>query len=294
MKVGAVSIVGRPNVGKSTLLNSILNMKLAITSKRAGTTRNLINGIYNDKDSQIIFVDTPGINKPLNKLESLMNKKSYSSIGDVDVILFLIDAKTGIGKKDMAVLNRLKEVDIPVFLVINKIDSLSHEQIMKTIIKAKDLYPFKEVIPISAISRNNIDELLNTIKEYLEEQDKIYSEDELTNVSLKFIMAEFVREKVLELTRDEIPYTVTCYTEEYQEEENVVNVSVVIIVERENIKPIIIGKKGSMLKEIGIRAREDMEKFLGKKVYLETYVKTLKNWRDEEKYFLELGLKEDE
>ena len=294
MKVGAVSIVGRPNVGKSTLLNSILNMKLAITSKRAGTTRNLINGIYNDKDSQIIFVDTPGINKPLNKLESLMNKKSYSSIGDVDVILFLIDAKTGIGKKDMAVLNRLKEVDIPVFLVINKIDSLSHEQIMKTIIKAKDLYTFKEVIPISAISRNNIDELLNTIKEYLEEQDKIYSEDELTNVSLKFIMAEFVREKVLELTRDEIPYTVTCYTEEYQEEENVVNVSVVIIVERENIKPIIIGKKGSMLKEIGIRAREDMENFLGKKVYLETYVKTLKNWRDEEKYFLELGLKEDE
>ena len=294
MKVGSVSIVGRPNVGKSTLLNSILNMKLAIISSKAGTTRNLINGIYNDSDSQIIFIDTPGINKPLNKLENLMNRKSYSSLGDVDLILFLIDAKTGIGKKDIAVLNKLKDNNTPVFLVINKIDSLSHEQILKTIVKAKDLYPFKEVIPISALKTNNIDELINTIKKYLEEDERIYSEEELTNVSLKFIMAEFVREKVLELTHDEIPYTVTCYTEEYIEEENQVNISVLIVVERENIKPIIIGKKGAMLKEIGTRARADMEKFLGKKVYLETYVKTLKNWRDQEKYFSELGLNEDE
>ena len=267
MKVGSVSIVGRPNVGKSTLLNSILNMKLAIISDKAGTTRNLINGIYNDNDSQIIFVDTPGVNKPLNKLESLMNKKSYSSVNDVDLILFLIDAKTGIGKKDIAVLNKLKDIDIPVFLVINKIDSLSHEQILKTIVKSKDLYPFKEIIPISALNKNNIDELLSTIKNYLEDQDRIYSEEELTNVSLKFIMAEFVREKVLQLTHDEIPYTVTCYTEQYVEEENQVNISVLIIVERENIKPIIIGKKGLMLKEIGTRARVDMEKFLGKKVF---------------------------
>lgn len=195
MKVGSVSIVGRPNVGKSTLLNSILNMKLAIISNKAGTTRNLINGIYNDDDSQIIFVDTPGINRPLNKLESLMNRKSYSSVNDVDIVLFLIDAKTGIGKKDESVLNKLKDLDIPVFLVINKIDGMSHEDILKVIVKSKDLYPFKEVIPISAKNKKNVDELLNTIKEYLDEQDKIYSEDELTNVSLRFIMAEFVREK---------------------------------------------------------------------------------------------------
>ena len=294
MKTGAVSIVGIPNVGKSTLLNRILNVKLAITSNRAGTTRNLINGIYNDKDSQIIFVDTPGINKPLNKLENLMNKKSYSSINDVDVVLFMIDAKTGIGKKDVAVLNKLKELDVPVFLILNKIDNMSNDEIFKVIVKYKDEYEFKEIIPISAKNNKNIDELLNTIKKYLPEQEKIYNEDELTNVSLKFIMAEFVREKVLQLTHDEIPYTVTCYTENYEEEDNIVNISVVIIIERENIKKIIIGKKGAMLKEIGTRARADMEKFLGKKVYLETYVKTLKNWRDEEKYFTDLGLEESE
>lgn len=294
MRTGAVSIVGIPNVGKSTLLNRILNVKLAITSNKAGTTRNLINGIYNDKDSQIIFVDTPGINKPLNKLENLMNKKSYSSINDVDVVLFMIDAKTGIGKKDLAVLNKLKELDVPVFLILNKIDSMSNDDIFKAIVKYKDEFKFSEVIPISAKGNKNIDELLTTIKKYLPEQDKIYSEDELTNVSLKFIMAEFVREKVLKLTRDEIPYTVTCYTENYEEDDDIVNISVVIIIERENIKKIIIGKKGAMLKEIGTRAREDMEKFLGKKVYLETYVKTLKNWRDEEKYFTELGLEESE
>lgn len=294
MRTGAVSIVGIPNVGKSTLLNRILNVKLAITSNKAGTTRNLINGIYNDEDSQIIFVDTPGINKPLNKLENLMNKKSYSSISDVDVVLFMVDAKTGIGKKDVAVLNKLKELDVPVFLILNKIDNMSNEDIFKVIVKYKDEFEFKEIIPISAKNNKNIDELLTTIKKYLPEQDRIYSEDELTNVSLKFIMAEFVREKVLKLTRDEIPYTVTCYTENYEENEDIVNISVVIIIERENIKKIIIGKKGAMLKEIGTRAREDMEKFLGKKVYLETYVKTLKNWRDEEKYFTDLGLEESE
>ena len=293
MKVGSVSIVGRPNVGKSTLLNSILNMKLAIISNKAGTTRNLINGIYNDDDSQIIFVDTPGINRPLNKLENLMNRKSYNSVNDVDLVLFLIDAKTGIGKKDESVLNKLKDLDIPVFLVINKIDGMNNDDIFKVIVKSKDIYPFKEVIPISAKNKKNVDELLNTIKEYLEDQDKIYSEDELTNVSLRFIMAEFVREKVLELTHDEIPYTVTCYTENYEEYDDIVNISVLIVIERENLKKILIGKKGSMLKEIGTRARYDMENFLGKKVFLETHVKTLKNWRDEEKYFSELGLEDE-
>ena len=222
-----------------------------------------------------------------------MNRKSYSSVNDVDLVLFLIDAKTGIGKKDEQVLNKLKDLDIPVFLVINKIDGMKNDDIFKVIVKAKDVYPFKEVIPISAKNKKNIDELLNTIKSYLEEQDKIYSEDELTNVSLRFIMAEFVREKVLELTRDEIPYTVTCYTESFEEYDDIVNVSVLIVIERENLKKILIGKKGSMLKEIGTRARYDMENFLGKKVFLETHVKTLKNWRDEEKYFSELGLEDE-
>lgn len=294
MKVGFVSLVGRPNVGKSTLLNSLLNMKLAITSNKAGTTRNIINGIYNDSDSQIIFVDTPGINKPLNKLESLMNKKSYTSTHDVDLILFLIDAKTGIGAGDKKILERLKSSSIPVFLIINKIDCCTNQKIMQQILNAKDLYPFREVIPISAMTRKNMEELLKTIKQYLPTQDVIYQQDELTNVSTRFIMAEFVREKVLELTREEIPHAVTCYTESFEETDDLVKIQVLILIERENLKRIIIGKKGAMLKEIGTRARYDMELFLGKKVYLETYVKTLKNWRDEERYFSELGLKEDE
>ncbi len=294
MRVGFVSIVGRPNVGKSTLLNSLLNIKLAITSNKAGTTRNIINGIYNDDDSQIIFVDTPGISKPLNKLESLMNRKSYTSLDDVDIILFLIDSKTGLGAKDKAILNKLQSASAPVFLILNKIDCLNNEQILNQIIKVKDSYPFAEIIPISATNKRNLKELIKTIKTYLPEQDKIYSEDELTNVSSRFIVAEFVREKVLELTHDEIPHTITCYTEDYEETSDIVKIKILIVIERENLKKIIIGKKGTMLKEIGSRARRDIEKFLGKKVYLETHVKTLKNWRDEERYFSELGLKEDE
>ena len=294
MKAGFVSLVGRPNVGKSTLLNSLLDMKLAITSDKTGTTRNIINGIYNDSDSQIIFVDTPGIHKPLNKMESLMNRKSYTSFSDCDVVLFLVDAKSGFGRGDKFILDKLENSSSNVFLVLNKIDSLSNEEILKQIDLCKDLYPFKEIIPISAINKRNIDELLKTIKKYLPTEERIYSLDEITNVSTRFIMSEFVREKVLEYTMDEIPHTVTCYTEKFEEKDNVVNILVLVVVDRENIKKIIIGKHGSMLKRIGISARNDMEKFLGKKVYLETYVKTIKNWRDEEKYFSLLGLKDDE
>lgn len=294
MKVGFVSLVGRPNVGKSTLMNSILNIKLAITSDKVGTTRNIINGIYHDLDSQIIFVDTPGIHKPSNKLDSLLNKKSYANVEGVDVILFLVDLSTGIGKGDQFILEKLKDTRLPVFLVLNKIDRLNKEQLLKEIDAAKDLYPFKEIIPISAIKKDNIDELVKTIKKYLPEQEKIYSDDELTNVSSRFMASEIVREKILELTHREVPHTVTCYTEEFNEEKDVIHIRVLVVVERDNLKKIIIGKGGKLLKEVGILARKDLEAFFSKKVYLETYVKTLKNWREEEKYFLELGLKEDE
>ena len=281
---GFVSLVGRPNVGKSTLLNSILGMKLAITSNVSGTTRNVIQGIYNDDDSQIIFVDTPGIHKPNNKLGSLMNKKAYDHTEGVDVILFLVDISKGFGRGDQFILDKIKDKDIPIFLLLNKIDQ----------VKNKEKHDFKEIIPISALKQDNINTLIQCIKKYLEESEQIFSEEELTNVSTRFIMAEFVREKILELTHDEIPHTITCYVEDYKEEEKIVHIQVLIVVERENIKKMIIGKQGSMLKEVGTRARKDMENFLGKKVFLETYVKTLKNWRDEEKYFLELGLKDDE
>ena len=295
MKCGFVSIVGRPNVGKSSLLNSILGMKLAITSNVSGTTRNIIQGIYNDDDSQIIFVDTPGIHKAQNKLGSLMNKKAYNNTEGVDVILFLVDIAKGFGKGDEFILNKLKGSEIPVFLLLNKIDLVKDKsKLLEDITKLKELYDFAEIIPISALKKDNVDELIKCIKKRLDDSERIYSEDELTNVTTRFIMAEFVREKILELTHDEIPHTVTCFVENYEEDNKKVHIQVLIVVDRENIKKIIIGKQGSMLKEIGTRARKDMEEFLGKKVFLETYVKTLKNWRDEEKYFLELGLKEED
>ena len=293
MKCGFVSIVGRPNVGKSSLLNSILGFKLAITSNVSGTTRNTIQGIYNDDDSQIIFVDTPGIHKPIDKLGSLMNKKAYNNIEGVDVILFLVDISKGYGKGDQFILDKIKDKGIPIFLLLNKIDLVKNkEKLLKDIDELKELYDFNEIIPLSATKNDNIILLINCIKKQLNEMDRVFSEEELTNVSTRFIMAEFVREKVLELTHDEIPHTVTCYVENYEEDEKIVHIQILIVVDRDNIKKIIIGKNGSLLKEIGTKARYDMEKFLGKKVFLETYVKTLKNWRDQEKYFLELGLKD--
>ncbi len=295
MKCGFVSLVGRPNVGKSTLLNSVLGMKLAITSNVSGTTRNVIQGIYNDDDAQIIFVDTPGIHKPNDKLGTLMNKKAYTYTEGVDVILFLVDISKGFGKGDKFILDKFKEKDAVVFLLLNKIDLVKDKSVLlERINELKELYDFKEIIPISALKDDNIKLLIDCIKKYLPESEAIYSEEELTNVTTRFIISEFVREKILELTRDEVPHTVTCYVENYEEDEKTVHIQVLIAVDRDNIKKIIIGKQGQMLKEIGTRARHDMEEFLGKKVYLETYVKTLKNWRDQEKYFLELGLKEED
>ena len=293
-KCGFVSLVGRPNVGKSTLLNNLLGVKLAITSDKAGTTRNVIQGIYNDSDSQIVFVDTPGIHKPTHKLGSLLNKKAYQNTSGVDVILFLVDASRGIGKGDLFILEKLKKEEAPVFLLLNKIDRMEKERLLEIIMKAQNLYNFEEIIPISAMTGDNKEELLKCIKNYLEESFEIYEEEELTNVSVRFIMGEIVREKVLRLTKEEIPHAVTCYIEEFEEEEKLVRIQVLIVVDRDNLKKILIGKGGSMLKEIGTLARSDMEEFLGKKVYLSTYVKTLKNWRDEEKYFVELGLREED
>ena len=278
MKCGFVSLVGRPNVGKSTLLNSVLGMKLAITSNVSGTTRNVIQGIYNDDDSQIIFVDTPGIHKPNDKLGTLMNKKAYTYTEGVDVILFLVDISKGFGKGDKFILDKFKEKDAVVFLLLNKIDLVKDKSVLlERINELKELYDFKEIIPISALKDDNIKLLIDCIKKYLPESEAIYSEEELTNVTTRFIISEFVREKILELTRDEVPHTVTCYVENYEEDEKTVHIQVLIVVDRDNIKKIIIGKQGQMLKEIGTRARHDMEDFLGKKVYLETYVKTLKN-----------------
>ena len=294
MRSGFVGIVGRPNVGKSTLLNSIIGKKVAITSNKPQTTRNNIQGIYNDDDTQIIFVDTPGIHKPSHKLGEVLNKQAYYSTTDVDVILFLVDASMSLGKGDMFVLDKLKESNKPVILVINKIDKITHDEILLKINEYKDLYDFKEIIPVSAIKKNNTDDLIKTIKKYLTDDIPYYGKDDITNKPITFSIAELVREKVFELTSEEVPHSITCVVADIKKDKNAYYIIVDIIVDRDNLKNIIIGKQGSMVKEIGIRARKDIEELLGKKVYLETYVKTIKKWRDKEKYLQEFGFNDFE
>lgn len=294
MKSGFVSIVGRPNVGKSTLLNSLLERKIAITSNVSGTTRNIIQGIYNDEDSQIVFIDTPGIHKPQNKLGIYLNQKAYMMTEDVDLLLFLVDVEKGFGKGDQFILDKLKQENKPVFLLLNKVDRIKKEELFKIITELNKLYDFKEIIPISALKGDNVTDLLKTIKKYLKEDIKYYEEDVITNVSRNFLIAEFVREKILHLTNKEVPHTVNCMVESYEDTGDIIEISVLIIVDRDNLKKIIIGKQGRMLKEIGTQARRDIEEFLGKQVFLETHVKTIEDWRDKEKYLIEFGLKEIE
>ena len=292
MRSGFVSLVGRPNVGKSTLLNSILGKKIAITSNKPQTTRNIIQGIYNDDDTQIVFVDTPGIHKPKNKLGKMLNKEAYFSIQDVDVVLFLIDITEKLGKGDLFVIDVLKNINKPVILVINKIDMVSKEQILLTIDEYRNLYDFEEIVPISALKKDNVLRLVNVIKKYLKDEIKYFDDNTMTSSSKEFIISELIREKILYLTDEEVPHSVTCVVESIKDEGNVVNINALIVVDRESLRKIIIGKQGSMIKEIGTKARLDIEEFLGKKVYLELFVKVLPKWRDKDKYLNELGFRD--
>ncbi len=294
MKSGFVSLVGRPNAGKSTLLNSIIGKKVAITSNKPQTTRNSIQGIYHEKDTQIVFVDTPGIHKPNHKLGSYLNKQAYYSSTDVDVILFLIDASTEFGRGDEFVLNKIKEANKPIILVMNKIDKLTNEQILEKINQYKEIYEFADIVPVSALKKNNTKELIKTIKQYLTDEIKYYEDDQITNKPITFQISEIVREKIFELTEQEVPHSLTCIVENIEKDKNSYHINVAIIVDRDALKRIVIGKQGSMIKEIGIRSRKELEEFLGKKVYLETYVKTIKKWRDKEKYLQEFGFNEFE
>lgn len=294
MKSGFVSIIGRPNTGKSTLLNTLVNAKLAITSNVAGTTRNTIEGIYNEPDTQIIFIDTPGIHKPKNKLGKILNKESYSSIRDIDVILFLVDASIDFGKGDEFILKTLKSCDIPVILVLNKIDKISDEKLLNKINEYKDLYPFADIVPVSALREDNVKELIKVVKTYLKDNIRYYSQDQVTNLNPKFMISELVREKVLRLTNQEVPHSVTCVTTHYEVKRDLVEVYVDIIVDRDSLKKIIIGKGGSMLKAIGTEARVDIESMFDKKVYLELYCKTIPKWRERENLLKDLGFSQDE
>lgn len=294
MKCGFVSIIGRANVGKSTLLNSILECHLAITSPVSGTTRTIIQGIYNDNESQIIFLDTPGIHKAQNRLGKILNKQATSMFKDIDVILFVVDAFAGIGKGDNLIIEYLKSVDIPVILVLNKIDKMNNEDIINSINTYKDLYSFAEIVPTSGKSNDNIERLIEVIKKYLPEGIKYFSEDNITNSSKTFMISEYVREKLFNYLSKEIPHSITCVTNSFEEKENIINIGVDIIVDRDSLKKIVIGKDGDILKQVGIEARKDIEELLGKKVYLDLYVKTIENWRDKQSVLKELGLIDSE
>lgn len=292
MKSGFVSLIGRPNVGKSTLLNTLINQKIAITSNKPQTTRNIIQGIYNEEGYQIIFIDTPGIHKPINKLGKVLNKEAQSLTKDVDVVLFLVDAAEGLGTGDKKIIEQLKESNAPVILVLNKIDRMTNEEIILAINSYKELFNFAEIVPISALQKNNIEELINCIKKYLTDNMRYFDEDMITSSSLRFLVSEFVREKLLRMTEQEIPHTITCITSKFEEKKNIINITVDVIVDRDSVKKIVIGRQGALLKSVGIEARKDIEALVGKQIYLELYVKTIKNWRDKERYFKELGFDE--
>jgi len=289
MKSGFVSIVGRPNTGKSTLLNQIIKEKVAIVSPKAQTTRNLIQGIYNEEDTQIVFVDTPGIHKPKDKLGSVLNDEAYYSINDVDVILLVVDASASFGKGDKFIIDKLEGIKKPVFLVLNKIDKLSDEEILLKINEYKDQYEFSEIVPLSALKNDNVDKLIKVLKNYLPDNVKYFFNDEKTTQEMDFRLSEIVREKIFIHTNDEVPHSISCKLIDYEEEKNIAKIYVDIIVDRDSLRKIIVGHNGSMIKNIGYEARIEMEQILGKKVYLELYCKTIKKWREKEKYIKDLG-----
>lgn len=291
MKSGFVSIVGRPNVGKSTLINSLINRKIAITSDKAGTTRNIIYGVYNEPDTQIVFIDTPGIGKSADKLETHLNKKAFSSFEN-DIVIFLVDIASGFGKGDEKILERIKLDNKKTILVLNKVDRISKEELIEEIVKLKDLYDFLDIVPVSALKGNNTSELIKVIKKYLPDDVKYFEDDTITNVDETFMVGEIIREKVLNLTREEVPHAVTCIVENLEFKKGIANINALIIVDRKNLKGIIIGKQGSMLKKIGSLAREELEAYLGIKVYLELYVKVIENWKNKEEIFEYLKINE--
>lgn len=279
---GFVTIIGRPNVGKSTLMNQLIGQKIAITSSKAQTTRNRIQTVYTCDDGQIVFLDTPGINKAKNKLGDYMLMAAERTLNEVDLILWLVEPTTFIGGGEQYIIEKLKNVKTPVFLVINKTDLASEEEILKAIVAYKDQVNFAEIIPVSALKGTNTDDLTNTILKYLPEGPMYYDEDTITDQPERQIVAELIREKALRNLNQEIPHGIAVMIEQMKTRKkgDIIDIDAVIVCERESHKGIIIGKKGAMLKEIGSQARIEIENLLDTKVNLKLWVKVKKDWRD--------------
>jgi len=296
-KSGFISIIGRPNVGKSTFLNRVIGQKIAIMSDKPQTTRNKVQGVLTTNDSQMIFIDTPGIHKPKHKLGDFMLKVSKNTLREVDIIMFMVNAEQKLGKGDEFILEMLAGNPTPVFLVINKIDQIHPDELIGIIESYKERYDFAEIVPISALQGNNVENLLETVKKYLPEGPQYYPADQVTDHPERFIISELIREKVLHLTREEIPHSIAVVIDKIrrdEENEGKIRVAATIMVERDSQKGIVIGKRGALLKEVGIRARKDIEMLLGSKVYLELWVKVQKDWRNKSTHLRDFGFRDDE
>ncbi|ODA44019.1 GTP-binding protein Era [Thermodesulfovibrio sp. N1] len=287
-KFGYVALIGKPNVGKSTLLNTILGEKISIVTEKPQTTRNKIMGIKTLPNAQIVFVDTPGIHKPRHKLGEFMVKQSYEAIDMVDIIVLMVEPENP-KEADLSIIEILKKVKIPVILAINKIDTVAKKSLLPLIALYKDIFPFKEIIPISALKSDGVEKLIERIIFYLPQGNKLYPEDMITDQAERFIVAEFIREKIMKYTEDEIPYSVAVDIERWEESDKILTIGANIYVEREGQKIIIIGKKGERLKKIATEARLDIEKILGIRVFLEVWVKVRKKWRQKDILLKSLG-----
>lgn len=293
-KSGFVTLIGRPNVGKSTLMNYLIGQKIAITSNKPQTTRNRIQTVLTTEEGQIVFVDTPGIHKAKNKLGQYMVNVAERTLNEVDVVLWLVEPTTFIGAGEQHIAKQLKRVNTPVVLVINKTDSVKTEKVLEAINAYKDIYDFADIVPVSARSGANTDELLKVVMKYLPYGPQFYDEDTITDQPERQIVAELIREKALHCLQDEIPHGIAVAIDQMKKKGKVMHIDATIICERDTHKGIIIGKQGSMLKKIGSTARYEIEQMLGCQVNLKIWVKVKKDWRDSEYLMKNFGYREDE
>lgn len=293
-KSGFVAIIGRPNVGKSTLMNQVIGQKIAIMSDKPQTTRNKIHGVYTSEHQQIVFLDTPGIHKRQSKLGDYMNQTALNTLGEVEAALFLIDASEGMGGGDRYIAEQLKNIRTPVILVMNKIDKIEPEALLPLIEEYRKLHDFAEIVPVSAMLGSNVSTLLEQLGKYLPEGPQYYPDDQVTDHPEQFVCAELIREKILQMTREEVPHSIAVTIEDMKVQDNgVVYISAVIFVERDSQKGIIIGKQGALLKEVGKRARHDIQNLLGSKIFMDLWVKVKKDWRNQDRVLRDLGFGRD-